>query len=352
MEGSRLTRTGHWPALDGLRGVAAIAVVVFHCAVWVLPVRLVPHAFLAVDFFFILSGLVVDHAYRSRLKGGMTRGDFARARIIRLYPMLVLGTLLGFPVALAVYGVSIWTGLPFAVLGLPIPYGWADTPFTINVPAWSLFFELIASTFYVVIGYKLRWPVIAGIAALSVAVLMLGAREQHSLNLGAHYAGLFYGLPRAMLGFSIGMLLARLISKVTLPRVPFEALALIVVASFLVPTLKRGDNYYALLSLFVLYPAVMCLGCFSNPSTQTGRLVEWLGAISYPLYIVHMPVKKLGDYLALNRFGFLGIAAVLLSSVALAEVLLRYYDEPIRKWLKTQAHNSGLSGAESRPSRL
>ena len=87
----------HYEVLNGLRGVAAIVVVIFHIFEAFATSHLdqkVNHGYLAVDFFFILSGFVVAYAYDDRW-GRMSIKDFLKRRFIRLHPMVVMGALIG-----------------------------------------------------------------------------------------------------------------------------------------------------------------------------------------------------------------------------------------------------------------
>ncbi|HEY8254564.1 MAG TPA: acyltransferase family protein, partial [Rhizomicrobium sp.] len=88
--------TKHFEILDGLRGVAAIAVLVGHASILFLQSTWVPRKLLAVQFFFMLSGFVITHAYEGKLRAGMTWREFMLRRIIRLYPLIVLAALVGF----------------------------------------------------------------------------------------------------------------------------------------------------------------------------------------------------------------------------------------------------------------
>ena len=87
----------HYNILDGLRGVAALMVVWFHVfeafATSHVDQR-INHGYLAVDFFFVLSGFVIGYAYDDRW-GRMTYRDFFMRRLIRLHPMVVMGMLIG-----------------------------------------------------------------------------------------------------------------------------------------------------------------------------------------------------------------------------------------------------------------
>lgn len=84
----------HYILLDGLRGVAALMVLVFH-VFDVCSSNIIPHGYLAVDLFFVLSGFVIGYAYDDRWQQGLTAGQFFRRRLIRLHPMVLVGGLLG-----------------------------------------------------------------------------------------------------------------------------------------------------------------------------------------------------------------------------------------------------------------
>src|SRR6185312_7353610 len=87
----------HFQVLDGLRGIAALAVVVFHFMEWIYTnasKNFIGHGFLAVDFFFCLSGFVIGYAYDERFKNIGIKQFFKR-RLIRLQPMVVFGSVIG-----------------------------------------------------------------------------------------------------------------------------------------------------------------------------------------------------------------------------------------------------------------
>ena len=95
---SYLESKSHYHILDGLRGVASIMVVIFHVFetfnVGNRFVQIINHGYLAVDFFFVLSGFVVAYAYDDRW-GKMTQWDFYKRRLVRLQPMVIMGSLIG-----------------------------------------------------------------------------------------------------------------------------------------------------------------------------------------------------------------------------------------------------------------
>ena len=91
------TSKPHYEILDGLRGVAAVLVMLYHIGEGFAtsPVdQSVNHGYLAVDLFFILSGFVIGYAYDDRWDIGLTVKDFLRRRLIRLHPMVIMGVLL------------------------------------------------------------------------------------------------------------------------------------------------------------------------------------------------------------------------------------------------------------------
>lgn len=112
MSTTQLLAKPHYPILDGLRGVAAIMVVIFHIfeahATTHLD-QIVNHGYLAVDFFFVLSGFVIGYAYDDRW-GKMTLGDFFKRRLVRLHPMVVVGMIVG-AVFFYFQGYSLWPSI-------------------------------------------------------------------------------------------------------------------------------------------------------------------------------------------------------------------------------------------------
>lgn len=156
----------HYDLLDGLRGVAALMVIFYHVfeAFATSPIdQQFNHGYLAVDFFFILSGFVIGYAYDDRWKT-MTTKDFIKRRLIRLHPMVVLGAVLGV-IAFCIQGCEKWDGthvsISMVMLALLInlfliPAVPGSGPeirgngemFPLNGPSWSLFFEYIGNIMY------------------------------------------------------------------------------------------------------------------------------------------------------------------------------------------------------------
>lgn len=159
----------HYDILDGLRGVAALLVVVFHlCEAHATSHfdQLLNHGYLAVDFFFILSGFVIGYAYDDRLGKTMTIGNFFKRRLIRLHPMIIMGVVLG-AIAFFIQGSAQWDGKHVATSAVMLSMLCAmffipalpgaryevrgnGEMFPLNGPNWSLFFEYIGNILYAV----------------------------------------------------------------------------------------------------------------------------------------------------------------------------------------------------------
>src|SRR5262245_42183718 len=166
-----LTSTGkqHFEVLDGLRGSAALLVVLFHIQGITVDFAqgklLLPHAYLAVDFFFALSGFVIGYAYDDRWVR-MTVAEFFRVRLIRLHPLVVLGAVLGLlsylfdPFAGEKQNATLGLLAQAFVLGLlllpakPLPNRWDDTH-TLNGPSWTLLQEYIGNIAYALVLRRL-----------------------------------------------------------------------------------------------------------------------------------------------------------------------------------------------------
>lgn len=343
--------------LDGLRGLAALAVLLLHALEPFDLEHWIPSAYLAVDFFFLLSGFVLSHAYGDALASGrLSLVAFARTRLIRLYPLFAAGLTLGlvvFCLKLATQGHDIAPAdvfLSFARSLLLIPvtqdlaHGWMPI-FPLNVPAWSLFFELVANIAYALglcrLSDRLLTVFVAGCGAVLVwstidtGRAMDWASPSYWLGSGA----------RVGFSFFLGVLLHRWHR-----RTPFTAFALppIAVALLLVAMLLVPETAYAaytdLAAMLVLSPLIVVLGVAPQVSTGVGAFCAWAGAVSYPLYILHYPLVHLGSAVG-RRLGLDGpmlggwVVAESLLAVALAVAALRFFDEPVRKAL------SGKRGA-------
>ncbi len=322
--------------LDGMRGIAAFAVLWGHAGFGFGAPWYPRHGYLAVDFFFALSGFVIAHAYTARVQAGLGFRAFAWRRLIRLYPMIFAGGVLG---ALAFSpGWSggadklFWLNAASFVL-LPLGLAFHEAAFPANTPIWSLFFEVCANVAYYVAA---RRP---GGDAMRAVLLIVGAAAL--LAVIAHLAGgvrdvgfssipsFLAGFPRVAVSFTAGVVIWQYRLHEHLPRLPDFAAALGLAALLAVPDCGW---WYDMGCVLLAFPLLLCLGAQARETPQLHRLWYWCGALSYPVYAIHEPVLR-----AVFRLHGHGVAAMVLA-VALSWVLLRFYDEPLRRhWARRGA---------------
>jgi peptidoglycan/LPS O-acetylase OafA/YrhL len=341
------------PGLEALRGLAALAVALHHIGVesFTPPRPLAPHAYLAVDLFFVLSGFVIALAYEEDMGRGLTLGGFLRRRLCRLYPLflfsLALGlaaAALGWWLAVPLGGPLLLAGLPAALLLLPLPlpatgHGWRPV-IPLNPAAWSLSLELWGNCAYALLLPWLtlrRLLLILGGAALALILLRLG--RYGGLNFGAGWHGYPLGWVRFALGFAAGLLLCRLWRRGGLPSCGVATLLALALAQGAVWAMPRGGAGLELGAVLLLGPATVLLGATVRLRGAAARGALALGRLSYPIYIVHWPVLYLAE-IARRAAGIETAAAPAVSVLALLTLILltaavaeRWVDRPCRAWL-------------------
>jgi peptidoglycan/LPS O-acetylase OafA/YrhL len=328
-------------SLDLLRGVAAILVALYHLGQregeWV------PVGYGAVDFFFSLSGFVLAASYTSRLANGLSVAKFAEMRLIRLYPMYLIGLAIGLAVAIAqaVKGCpgcaaigEIALAVPFNLLMLPTPF--SEALFPLNGPSWSLLLELLVNIVFATVLFRLSSRVLTVVASVSLIILACLLAPPHYSNVGFSWNTLLPGLARTLFSFTIGMLLYRSAQGATRFRSwAFVVPVAVLLAIMMFPIDARYETLRELLAIAVASPIVMILGSRWEPPRIADRVCEFLGDISFPLYAIHWPLtlicaaigKRFGLGLGTTVIGF-GIAALALSA------LLAYaVDGPARRLL-------------------
>lgn len=354
----------HYHLLDGLRGVAALVVICYHIgeafATSFLD-QVVNHGYLAVDFFFMLSGFVIGYAYDDR-RETMGIWAFAKRRVIRLHPMVVMGALLG---ALMFYAqgcefwkvseVSIGLLLCAMLLNMLLVPAWDGVEvrgfgeiFPLNGPTWSLFFEYIANLLYVLAIRKLstRWLAMLVFAAGGALLGYAITNENGYLGAGWTFAsyGFWGGLLRVMFAFPAGLLLSRVFRKWRV-RGTFWWCALAIVAVAAIPRIGGAahiwaNGIYDALCVLLVFPLVVWLGASGQTTDALStRVCNFLGDISYPLYIVHYPfIYTYYAWVKNNNLAFSQTIpqalALVFGCIALAWLCLKFYDMPVRRWLQ------------------
>lgn len=362
----------HYELLDGLRGVAALLVVFYHIfeglsfAAGGTLITTINHGYLAVDFFFILSGFVIGYAYDDRWKRNMTLGNFFTRRLIRLHPMIIMGTIIG-AITFCIQGSVQWDGshvatsavmlaLLAAMFFIPAyPGAGYDVRgngemFSLNGPSWSLFFEYIGNILYALFIHRLSNRGLAILVALSgiglawfalfdiVGYGMLGVGW--TLD-GANFWG---GMLRMLFPFSLGMLLSRHFRPIK-TRGAFWICSAVLLILFCVPYIEGKspvclNGVYELICIALIFPALVWIAASGKTTDkQSTRICRFLGDISFPLYAIHYPLMYLFyAWLIKNQlYTFTECwqmaALVYTGSILLAYLCLKCYDEPVRKWL-------------------
>jgi peptidoglycan/LPS O-acetylase OafA/YrhL len=344
-----LPRDGHPPAryvtLDGMRGLAAIAVALFHFDIY-----LVPHGYLAVDFFFVLSGFVLYRSYLPRLREGLGIGRFMLQRLARLYPLFMLGLMLGVALALqqiavgddkAMSGSALATTILFNGAMLPSP---VDLPlYPLNVPSWSLFFEIVASFALVALLFRLPRFALAGICLLAAVGLVPIMLDHGSGNIGALWHEYDIALMRTAYSFTFGAIIASL-PEGHLRKANWLGVACIAAIGILLaaPVPSAWTARYDLLVILVLSPALVFLGTRCEPVSIAAPIAAFAGEVSYALYAVHWsfiePMRAAVAQLGLSPVPAAALfLAVMLTAAAAA---VRWYDLPLRRRLTAMLRRS------------
>ena len=371
----------HYNILDGLRGAAALMVVWYHVFEGFAfaegmngvegggLINVFNHGYLAVDFFFMLSGFVISYAYDDRWNR-MSLSDFFKRRLVRLHPMIVMGALIGLTTFLLQGGVK-WDGSITPATGVVLAFlltccfipaipgalhevrGNGEM-FPLNGPSWSLFFEYIGNICYALFIRRLStkalsWLVVAlGVVYIWFSVGNVSGYE--SVGVGwtlGDSVNIFGGFLRMMFPFSLGMLLARNFKPMKVRGIFWIAIA-ILLGLFSVPFFPSVDGIcvngiYEMCCIMIAFPALVWLGAsgVTSDKASTG-ICKFLGDISYPLYIVHYPIMYLfyawliKNSLYILADTWLVVAGVYGLNVVLAYTTLKLYDEPVRCWLTSK----------------
>ena len=318
----------HYELLDGLRGVAALLVVFHHIfegyafagsvnGVGDGIIAHLNHGYLAVDFFFLLSGFVIGYAYDDRWQRGFTLSDFFRRRLIRLHPMVVFGAVVGL-VCFLLQGCVHWDGsrvsVSMAMLALlaamfMIP-AWPGCTyevrgngemFPLNGPAWSLFFEYIGNILYGLLVHRLSTRMLTAVTALlGVALVWMTVGDfvgSGMFGVGWTLDGVNFwgGLVRMLFPYSLGMLLSRRFRPVRV-RGAFWLATVVMAALFMVPYIPGKspvcwNGVYEAVCIMIVFPVLLWLGASDRTAgKRQTAMFRLLGDLSYPLYIVHYPL--------------------------------------------------------------
>ena len=374
----------HYEILDGLRGVAALLVVWFHLTEFMNPGPMpLYHGYLAVDFFYVLSGFVIGYAYDGRWGKELDFTGFVRRRLIRLAPLVFLGGLLGimlyyFSDCNLYPGVSktqLWMLLLVGLascLCIPLPpslnqRGFSEVTST-NAPMWSLFYEYIANLLYALVFRHMKtWMLAICVAVFGILLIdsgmclnMLGTLQEHEIPMSLNFGFImdsehcYVAMTRLMYPFFAGVLISRMkwmqqtaaaTLKTFIREHGFLLCSIILSAILLMPRMGHAgpldvECLFNTISVLLLFPMIVMIGARSLiTGHNSSRICRWLGEISFPLYITHYPViyvflawwdrnreMPMDAFIAVQVFVFIMV-------IVIAMLAYRLYDIPVRRWL-------------------
>lgn len=361
----------HYAILDGLRGMAALMVVIYHIFEGYAFARggiieSLNHGYLAVDFFFILSGFVVGYAYNDRLGKSMKTKVFLKRRLIRLHPMVIMGAVIGVA-TFCIQGSTQWDGTEIsislvmlsmlcAMLFIPaFPGGCYEIRgngemFPLNGPSWSLFFEYIGNILYALfvrrLSTKQLTAIVVSLGIGYTAFAVFDASGYGNMGVGWTLDSINFlgGMLRMLFPFSMGLLLSRNFKPFKV-KGSFWLASSILIIIFAIPYIPSDGNicYNGILEavcVTLIFPILVRLGASgSTADHKSTAICNFLGRISYPLYMIHYPIMYLFyAWLIENKapaFAETWQAAlgVYVTCIILALLCMKLYDEPVRGYL-------------------
>ena len=363
--------------LDGLRGVAALMVIIFHFfelySFGNPSKQIINHGYLAVDFFYVLSGFVLGYAYDDRWDK-MSYWDFYKRRLIRLHPMVIAGSLLGMcyfflgecinsPNIESVNPLYFFLTIIMSILMIPCPAqmdirGWGETN-SFNGPNWTLTYEYIVNILYSLIFRRLH-TIIIGILTLASALLLvnltcnfdifnvMNERESNKYTVIGGWSltscELCVGFTRLFYPYFAGYLVYRLKLKIRIPY-SFIICSIILITFLSMPRLEKEgypifNGIYEAIVIILIFPLVIIIGAGDTTKNEIlTKICKFIGELSYPIYITHYPIIYMNSawtsfHMKDSLFNkiMLSIGSFFIM-VFNAYSLIELYDKPVRKWL-------------------
>lgn len=348
--------------LDAVRGVAALMVAFFHCALPT-PISVFPLAGYCVDLFFVLSGFVIAANYQSRIENGMSGPQFMAFRVARLYPLFLIGLVLG------LIGVAWQTHLgqttySWFELGFAFLYNLVYLPyfnlneihlqakaipgeiFPLNWPAWSLFFEMVINVIFFLNLRYLRIPakkiVLAAFVPFAIIILL-----NHG-DAGWGSKNWFLAIPRVAFGFFAGVWIYEVTQTAAYqtlatrlsPAKTGWMLAVMLAILLIVAWPNVATHRYAFFAGIIALPLLVTVSTALTTPDGLKPLFRFLGYLSYPIYCLHGAVIHLTEA-ANAQFNWdlhdwSHIWANFTVSLVLAALVALLVDEPLRKLLSAR----------------
>lgn len=336
---TRSSGAEHLVVLDGLRGIAALVIGALHANQLLVSFDRYAHPYLAVDFFFCLSGFVIALAYERRLQTGMSFGEFTGRRLLRLFPMILLGSLLGGAVfflgSLREGGSPIQAAIFTATSLALLPGGFllGKEAYPVNNPIWSLFFEVIANLCYAALVPITTRALILTLSISGAVLMYLSYHFGSIARLGFGSPMLFLGgFVRVAFPFIAGLIVYRFIGRFKWRFSPFiPIIGLLLLLASPAPL----TWWFDVVAVVVIIPLILLTATRSSAGFLATPLVI-LGNISYPFYLIHQPILRVLKHISpFNRLVahhpvIAVLSAVILIAIASYPIFI-FYDQRLRK---------------------
>lgn len=342
----------HFRTIEGMRGAGAALIVIRHVPLMFGGLR-VPESFLAVDLFYLVSGFVVAHAYETRLQGGGFLKRFFVTRVIRLYPLYLLGLAVGFlpaTIATVTDPAGWWNPARLAeaaatgLFMIPFFPGLGANGSSLDGPTWTLLPELIANLAYAAAIRFLNTVALLLIIVVCGAGVIFAALHFDSLDVGYNTTDQWAALARVGFSFFAGVLLFRWSGKTEHRSWPLAWACVAATAGLL--AYRPSDDFnavYEIGAVLVGFPLLTIVASRYEPGPGVGRIFSFIGLMSYAVYILHQPIgvlarlaAKAAHWTPTPSIGLLTGPAFLAFLVILAWQLDKRYDAPVRGWLRAR----------------
>jgi len=356
--------------LDGLRGVAALEVVLFHMrplfGLSVFREGYFCEGYLAVDFFFLLSGFVITYAYQQKLDRGLPAMEFLKTRMARLYPLYFLGLLIAGAFSVVQMHAASPRHTPWGIAGvfllgalwIPTPVtllGFSSDMFPLNSPAWSLFYEVCVNIVHALFVRRKGWMYLGAVVLVSGLALVVGTEHLHTIDVGDDRQGILYGFPRVIFSYFMGNRLFVLWKSGRVRfRIPALGSALILLVVLGVPVSRSLHVRYDLIVTLLVFPVLLLASVSAQPPRGLVKLFQAMGKASYAIYVLHIPLYRFFErswahfagHTATQDAPWSGISFMLLIVVA-AFIADRFYDLPVRTYLRARPRTHSANKNET-----
>ena len=308
--------TGRLEGLDGLRGIAALCVLWFHATgLFQADYASAGRGYLAVDFFFMLSGYVMARTYEHRFAAGYGAGSFLVARFRKLWPFMAVGALIGVPIVAIQLSDPLETMKIAAANVFLVPSFGTSELYPVNIAAWSILAELFANLIHGLLLWRMPNRLLALFAVGLVPLACWIGYSFGGLAVGADTATTHLGFIRALLPYCIGVLLWRWWRDQPTFRInPVWALAAMPLLVLAIPVGLTVPWAYDLAFALLVCPLLMAGGL---AYTGSNAMLRWIGGISFPIYAINLPLLLWSKALGLGMVTGLALSLALAAWLAM-----------------------------------